>query len=420
VSTKKTRGRYGQGSIALQPNGRFKATFPAGTDSDGTRRRQSKVFDTRRQADLWLTERRQQNALGMKAVRERLTVEQFADWWIRVEAPLTTRSDTANHYLVLFNRYIRPSLGTKHLDELNSDDVVDLLSRLTRRGLSHNTARRARSVLSILCRQALRHRYIAHNPVAVVKPPRPVGLATSRVREPLSVDETHALLESVRSTDLEGVVFVATYLGLRKGEILGLQWSDIDLDKRIVTIRRTLKEGSTILPDGSGLTHARTNPPKTRNSQRSLPLPDIIYQVLIKQKRRQATSKLRVGDAWQDTGFVFTNDLGGSLWPSNVGKRFRTHLRKQGLRHIRFHDLRHTCAKLMLEGGARLEEVSQALGHSTIAITKDTYARYVETLSHRAVNTLADLLEGDQSADVAVGQSRPTRTSRPPTWGGDS
>jgi integrase len=421
MSAKKTRGRYGQGSIAEQPNGKWKATFSAGMKDDNSRRRESRVFVTKREANNWLNHRQQQRNLGMQNTRERQTLEQFADWWLTHEAPLSVRADTANTYRYLFTKYAKPQLGKKYLDSLNTDHIVELLRNMQQRGLSTNTIKRVRSNLHLICQNALRHRYIGHNPVALVRTPKPRQNEKSQVQPPLTLSEAHALLDSVVGTALEGIVHVGLHMGLRRGEVLGLQWSDIDFDRRTLTVNQTLKEGSTILPDGTSLTHARTNPPKTRNSHRTLELPDVIVGVFEKQKRTEARNRLKAGEAWQATGFVFTNELGGSLWPNGVGKRFKKHLSKNNLRHIRFHDLRHSAATLMLEHGVRIEEVSQALGHASITITKDVYAPHVPSLGHRAIHGLADALGGNQNMSIAVGQNQHQPVmSRGPEWRNDT
>jgi len=421
MGAKKTRGRYGQGSIAQQPNGKWKATFSAGLKVSGSRRREGRVFATKREATVWLTKRQQQRNLGIQNTRERQTLEQFADWWLTHEAPLTVRQDTVNNYRYLFKKYSQPQLGKVFLDSLSIEHIAELLSNMRQRGLSTNTMKRVRSNLHLLCQNALRHQYIGHNPVALVRTPRTTQNEISQVQAPLSFNEASALLESVIGTALEGIVHVALHMGLRRGEVLGLQWSDIDFDKRTLSVNQTLKEGSTILPDGTGLTHARTNPPKTRNSKRTLELPNVVVGILEKQKRIEARNRLKAGEAWHATDFIFTNELGGSLWPTNVGKKFKRHLSKNKLRHIRFHDLRHSAATLMLEHGARIEEVSQALGHASITITKDVYAPYVPALSNRAIHTLADALDGNRNAAIAVGQNqeRPA-TSRGPKWRNDT
>lgn len=108
---------------------------------------------------------------------------------------------------------------------------------------------------------------MGYNPVALVKPPKQITGKPSRVQPPLKIDEALALIQSVNGTSLEGIVTIALYMGLRQGEILGLQWVDINFEERTLSVHRTLKEGSRYCPDGTGLTHARTNPPKTRNSE---------------------------------------------------------------------------------------------------------------------------------------------------------
>lgn len=418
--TQRSRGRYGQGSIRKQPNGRWKATFSAGQDRDGKRLRHSRVFDTRRQADLWLTERRQQHNLGIRQTRERQTLSQFVDWWLTNEAPLDKRSSTVNHYRYAFKKFIEPRLGARYLDTIGADDVVDLLRFLQRQGLGVQSLRRVRTYLRLFCENAIRYHLLGHNPVNQVKAPRATTLDPTQVQPPMTFEETKSLLRSVVGTDLEAIVVLAIYLGLRRGEILGLKWADIDFNHSTLSIQRTLTEGSRILPDGTGLTSAIVNPPKTRNSKRTLHLPDEVSAALRRQRTQQGRQRLSAGEAWHSEDFVFTNGLGGSLWPTNVGAKFRKHLKAQGLRHIRFHDLRHSAACLMLESGSRLEEVSQALGHSSIAITKDVYASHVPTLANRAVQQLAGALDGFQSLDLVVGAEHLTRVDRPNHWRSDT
>jgi len=418
--TRNSRGRYGQGSIRRQPNGRWKAVFSAGVGQDGNRLRPSRVFDTRKQADLWLTEKRQQHNLGIRQVRERQTLSQFVDWWLANEAPLDKRPTTVNHYRYAFKKFIEPQLGAKFLDSLAADDVVDLLRRLQRQGLGVQSLRRVRSYLRLFCENALRHRLLGHNPVNQVRAPKATTSDPTQVQPPMTMEEAKDLLRTVTGTDLETIVYLAIYLGLRRGEILGLQWTDINLEKSSLSIRRTLIEGSRILPDGTGLTQASVNLPKTRNSQRTLDLPNEVAASLRRQRTQQGRLRLIAGEAWQSTDFVFTNGLGGSLWPSNVGVKFRKHLKSNGLRHVRFHDLRHTAATLMLESGSRLEEVSQALGHASIAITKDVYAPYVPTLANRAVQKLAGVLGGTEYLKTAVGMEDPNRVDRAPYWRSDT
>lgn len=418
--SRRTRSRYGQGSIRQQPNGRWKATFSAGQDREGIRVRHSRVFDTRRQADTWLTDKRQKHNLGIRQSRERQTLTQFVDWWLANEALLDKRETTVNHYRYAFKKYIQPHLGAKFLDAITAEDVVELLGALQRKGFSVQTLRRVRSYLSLFCENALRKHLLGHNPVRQVKAPKVTSAHQTRVQEPLSIREVDALLGSLKGSDLEAVVFLGIYLGLRRGEILGLRWSDFNIEKSTLLIQRTLSEVTQVLPDGTGHTTLQINPPKTRNSKRVILLPAEVVDVLRRQRAQQSRHRLIAGEAWQDLDYIFTNGLGEALWPSNVGTRFRKHLKQHGLRHIRFHDLRHTAASLMLESGSRIEEVSQVLGHSSIVITKDVYAPHVPVLSNRAIERLASALNGREPLKRVVGEDSSPQADRPRHWGGDT
>ena len=152
------------------------------------------------------------------------------------------------------------------------------------------------------------------------------------------------------------------YLGLRRGEALGLKWEDVDLDAGTLKVRRTLKEGTRFLPDGSGLTRPVCDEPKTKSSRREIPLPQPCVLALHRQRNRLKALRLAAGSAWQDSGFVFTNPLGGAVYASSVYQMFVRFTRSCGLRYVRIHDLRHTTAVLMLENEVPLEAVGQVLG----------------------------------------------------------
>jgi integrase len=296
---------------------------------------------------------------------------------------------------------------------------------MRREGLSTNTRKRVRGVLSVIFSQAERLELIPSNPVKrTTTPARQFGEPT-QVREPLTPDEARTLLGSLTDHRLEAIVLIGLLLGLRRGEILGLKWTDLDPETQTLTVRRTLKEGSRYLKDGTGLTAPRFDGPKTRNSARTIPYPSAVAHALERQRSRQATWRLRAGESWQGSDLIFSNQLGGALWPSNVGQQWNRFLKSIGMRHLRLHDLRHSTATLMLETGVPLEAVSQTLGHSSLVITKDIYAGYVPALINKATAQLAtELLGPDRERDDLDANVIPlrARADRPrnPRWRGDT
>ena len=214
--------------------------------------------------------------------------------------------------------------------------------------------------------------------------------------EPLTKDEAQGLINDTKTHPIGSIIQISIATGMRRGETLGLKWSDINFDTSEVKIQRSLKEHRTKQVDGSWKTSIGEDDVKTRNSRRTLTFGASSIMVLKMERHKQQLQKMVAGNAWQETGYVFTNDIGGPLNPNGVSKRFSKLLTRMGHRHIRFHDLRHTTAVLLLVAGIPLEQVSQLLGHSSIAITKDIYAPYVPALSNMAIAKMEEVL-GNQN-----------------------
>jgi integrase len=171
-------------------------------------------------------------------------------------------------------------------------------------------------------------------------------------------------LQAIKGNRLEALCTIALACGLRQGEALGRQWDDLDLERGSLTVRHTLVriDGKRVLAE-----------PKTARSYRTIPPPAIVVESLRAHTLRQADDRQKAGERWQASGFVFTTKTGRPLDAKNVTHRFQAVVTRAGLPHQRFHDLRHTCASLLLAQGLNLKDVSETLGHSRIAVTVDLY-----------------------------------------------
>src|SRR5439155_3152535 len=163
---------------------------------------------------------------------------------------------------------------------------------------------------------------------------------------------------------LEAVFILGLTMGLRRGEVLGLSWDDVDLPGRVLLVRRALQrvDGALRLVDT-----------KTRSSRRPLPIPGMAARALDRHRGRQAADRLAIGERWQDVGLVFTTSLGTPLEPRNVNRRFDQLRRDAGLPWLRLHDLRHACATFLLAHGVDMRTVMEILGHTTVRQTMDRY-----------------------------------------------
>ena len=218
------------------------------------------------------------------------------------------------------------------------------------------------------------------NVTDAAKAPRP---APQEIR-PLDLKQAKALLEAARTDRFEALYVLAVTTGMHQGELLGLRWEDVDLQNGLVWIRRTLTRNGGRLLLGE---------PKTKRSRRTVRLTNTAVEALRVHLRRQLDEVERLGDLYEDRGLVFATQRGTLLNPTNLRNRsFAPLLKKAALPAIRFHDLRHTCATLLLGRNVNPKVVSEMLGHATIAITLDTYSHVLPDMQDHAARVLEDAL----------------------------
>jgi integrase len=261
-----------------------------------------------------------------------------------------------------------------------------------RSGLSPRTVHYTYAVLRSALAQAARGGLVHRNVAALVRPPR----AARREAQALTAEEAQLLLDTARGTRYWALWVLALTLGLRRGELLGLRWADLDLDRRTVRVTRSVQRiGGRLVVEEV----------KSETSRRTLPLPRITLDALREHRTRQHDERAAVGDLWQDHDLVFPTSLGTSADPRNLRREFVRLLVRAGVGvdvvtsaggektvpRIRLHDLRHTCASLLLAQGVPARVVMEILGHSGIAITMNIYAHVLPTLLRDSVEKMDDL-----------------------------
>jgi integrase len=245
----------------------------------------------------------------------------------------------------------------------------------------------------MIFRFAVKKRLVSFNPVGDSTCPEKLINGKSQVRDPLTKEEWLEYLSFFRKTELDTFVHIAALLGLRRSEIVGLDWEDIDFENKVLHVRKSARECTTYRPDGSSKTELAIYNPKTKHSKRKLPLEPVLIDALKRQKRNQITQKLVAGDSWQGSNALFTTKYGTRIFPSNISKRYRKLIAESQLRYVRIHDLRHTVASLLLENEMPVEEVSRLLGHSNIEITVNIYGSRVQALADRGALGMSKLYE---------------------------
>ena len=277
-------------------------------------------------------------------------VGEYMDRWLNDSLRDTVRQSTLVRYEQLVRLHISPALGRIALKSLSAAHVQGFYRDRLDSGLSPATVQKIHAVLHKVLDQAASWSLVPRNPTESVKAPRP---APEEIR-PLNREQAKALLETARRERFEALYVLAVTTGLRQGELLGLKWEDVDLENSLIRVRRTLirNRGRLLLGE-----------PKTKRSRRTVRLTEAAVQALKEHLARQIEQMERLGDLYEDQGLIFATQRGTLVNPTNLRKRsFAPLLEKAGLLPIRFHDLRHTCATLLLSRNVNPKIGSEMLG----------------------------------------------------------
>ena len=201
-------------------------------------------------------------------------------------------------------------------------------------------------------------------------------------------DELIKLLEVVKGTKLEFPVFIAVYYGLRRSEIAGLKWSAIDFTYKTLSIVHTVVYCNV---DGKAAVVAKDRT-KTVKSMRTLPLMPVVEEMLLRMKAEQEQNRQFYKKSYKEQGYIYVLADGTPVNPDYITKAFIKFIKNKGLRHIRFHDLRHSCATLMRHEGARLEDIQKWLGHSQISTTEKIYAHFSDEQHKNSARLISNCL----------------------------
>jgi len=371
--------RRGDG-ITKRKDGRFQARITVQTPN-GPKRKYiygKKYNEVKRKRDLALGEA----AKGIVYDDEKVTVGVYLDRWLNDSVRGSVRQSTFDRDSYLVRVHINPILGRIKLKKLTALDVQGFYRNRLDFGLSASTVNKIHSVLHKALSQAVKWNMIPRNVAEMANAPRP----TTEEMRPLSAEETRRLLDAVHGDRLEALYMLAVTTGMRRGELLGLKWSDIDLENAMVSVQRTL----TRTDNGK---RVALGEPKTKKSRRTIRLTEAAVEALRGHLQRQLREIEVLGDRYADEGLVFTTEVGTLINPSNLRQRsLAPLLKKAGLPHIRFHDLRHTCATLLFQSNVHPKFVQELLGHATIAITLDTYSHVMPGMGDATARAMQEAL----------------------------
>jgi integrase len=369
----------GEGSIFQRADGRWCAQLDLGWQN-GKRVRKYIYGATAQEVQDQLLKARSDRAAGFPVAVERQTVGHFLVDWLQNTVRPSVRAATYRSYEQTIRNHLVPELGPLPLRKLEPQHVRAMLNRKLAAGLSARSVAYLRVVLRAALNQARKWNLVARNAAELVESPR----ARRFEIKPLAPEQARQLLDAAKGSQLEALYAVALACGLRMGEMLGLRWQDMDLEAGRLAVRQAIQRQC-----GAGLVAIE---PKTDRSRRTIEIPAPLVAALKAHRIRQLEERLAAGARWRDNGLVFTSGVGTPVEPRNLHRSFKTTLKKAGLPDIRFHDLRHSAASLMLAQGVPLRVVMEVLGHSSISLTADTYSHVMPSLVRDATEKAAAVL----------------------------
>ena len=384
-------------NITPKSNGTYLIRISCGTDAAGKPISKSRIFKPsktnltyqklNREIDAFVKAFEEEIALyGAAGKPERMRFAEFCEIYLDVKKS-TLAPSTYPFYERIIREMLIPMFGTLQMKELRTYHVQQFIQYLTSERtrtdgadgtISPSTVKRYTTVLRSVLTLAFKMEYIDED-IGVTRRLELPKVETAEV-EVYTMDEVNDILTAAETEPIHIRVLVemALFTGLRRGEIVGLKWEDIDFEKRCLSVKRSIYK----LRDGK----AKEKIPKTKSSIRTIAIPDRLCASLMEYRVHQEKHASFLGSAWQNLGYIFTEEDGYVMNPQTPTKQFSKFLKRHNIRHLKFHGLRHTSATMLLANGCDIKTVSMRLGHSDIETT-NIYVHALESIDRRAAET---------------------------------
>jgi integrase len=401
----------GASSIYRGKDGKWHGRITVGVKDNGTpdrrhveRKTEAEVIKAVRELE------RQRDSGSVRRAGQRWTVSKWLTHWIEnIATPPAIRESTHSGYRVDVNAHLIPGIGAHRLDKLAPEHLEKLYAKMQRQGKKAGTAHHVHRTIRVALNEAVRRGHITRNPATVAKAP----VLTEEEIEPYDVEEVKRLLKVAGGLPRNSARWaVALSLGLRQGEVLGLRWTDVDLGKGTLRVRRSRPRpryehgcGGGTCGRKSGYCPQRrqindeTTDTKSRAGRRTIGLPDQLVILLRNHRHEQEIDRANAGQLWHDKGYVFASPTGEPLSPNTDYHQWKDLLKAAGLRDARLHDARHTAATVLLILGVPERAVMAIMGWSSTGMAH-RYQHVTDPIRDRIAKQVDSLLwEPDEQAE---------------------
>ena len=370
------------GNIRPRRNKNGKTTYQViierGTDMNGKRHRDFYTYKTKKEAQQALAEKLSQLNHNTYNEPNKITVSEALDQWYATSVEPNLKANTKNGYQVNI-RHIKNGIGNIQIQKLSAMQIQSFYNGLEEQGLSPRSIQYIHTNLKSCLKYFNKMQVLSNNQAEFATVPRQVKAKNDYYTE----QEVKELLEKTKNTDIYLEILLAVGMGLRRGEVLSLTWKDVDFSKGILNIDKSV---STI----KGQTIVSTT--KTASGERKVKIPVFVLQALRERREKQWSERKIIGEAYQENNLVCCKSDGSYYNTGSFTTKFSKLLKKFGLRHIRYHDLRHTNATLMMSYGIPIKVMSENLGHANTGVTMDTYSHVTLKMKEEVADKFDDEL----------------------------
>ncbi|WP_195962720.1 tyrosine-type recombinase/integrase [Clostridium tyrobutyricum] len=380
-------------------NSYYRVSLDLGRDANGKRIRKEFYGKSKKEAEDRLEKYKNGLNGGLAADYDKLTLGNVCKLWLFEKVKNTVKPSTFERYEGIYRNYVKPSpLYPIRLNNIRGLDIQRYYNKLINNSKSSNVIRNLNKLLKSFFNYCIAEGYMTRNYCmgkSITIPDNRFKDSDSEIENDITIftlDEQNKFIKAVENHRLRALFLLALGTGFRQGELLGLKWSDIDYNKCTLSVKRSIK--SVYLFDGNKREyHLIEQTPKTKNSIRTIPIPENLISILKRRKLEQNEEKLKVGSVYVKNDYIFSNPLGTATDPQNLRKIYKRILVNNNISYKKFHSLRHTYATRLFEKDVPIKTVQMLLGHSDISTTSNIYVHVMPEQKIEAVNKINTLFK---------------------------